>query len=50
MTASLVSAASSVVAESTEKTTVPDPALVGVGTFVVFMIILFLVTRLNKDR
>jgi hypothetical protein len=28
----------------------PPPALLGISVFVFFMVLLFLVTRLNKDR
>jgi hypothetical protein len=49
--AAALHAVSSLLAESggAENKT-PSPVLLGVGTFVGFLVILFIVTRLNKDR
>jgi hypothetical protein len=33
-----------------EAISTPEPIVVGGGTFLVFVVLLFLVTRLNKDR
>lgn len=47
-TAAALLAVSGLLGEAENKT--PNPVLLGVGTFVGFLVILFIVTRLNKDR
>jgi hypothetical protein len=42
--------AAAVLAEVYHERHTPDPVAVGVSVFVIFLIALFVVTRLNRDR